>query len=813
MTAAPFVPKDPAAHPGAALQLQLFGPFHAGWGHVPLPRLRTRKEQWLLALLALRSPNAVEREWLAGTLWPECEESRAFSNLRRSLSNLRAALGVDAARIISPTPGSVALATAGMDVDAAAFDAALSRGDAASLEQAVALYRGPLLEGCLEEWAVPERLARETAYLGARERLAEKAAGRGDHAGAVRHLAFVLATDPFRESALRRLMQALADGENRIAVTQTYRDFRRLLRAEMNAEPSAETQALFQRLRAADKVSTSAKSPCRLPHPLTSLIGRENERRNIAAALDTARLVTLTGVGGVGKTRLSIAVAEDCAGEYPNGVWFAGLAALSDPALVPATVAAALEVREPGDPLEALTRHLQDKSLLLVLDNCEHLPAPCAALADHLLTRCTGLRLLATSRQPLGLLGETLWPVSPLSLDDDAGPSEAVRLFVERARQAGSVQRLDADARRTVSGICRKLDGIPLAIELAAARMRSLSVGEINVHLSDRFRLLTDGNRTALPRQQTLRALMDWSYHMLNEQEQILLQRLSVFAGGWTLDAVDAICGDEGMEDWEVADLLTSLVDKSLVIFESQGERMRYRLLETVRQYAEDRLAEGSRRADTRRRHAIYFLTWAEDVEPRLHGPDQPAWLDCMEEEHDNLRASLDWGIEQPPDDETGLRLAGPILVLAPAQPSRRRPRTAGVTVGSIRGVHRQSACRRAPGGWAARLLSAGFCAGPRSSRRGGRPAPCIGGRARRSLRISLRRLGRQTGGGLPGGAAPCWLRVWPLPRRRGMPGCLVWLSGWKRPDAGPKATTKELTPCWCRAKACCGRSATLGRW
>ena len=462
---------------------------------LPLPRLRTRKEQWLLALLALRSPNAVEREWLAGTLWPECAESRAFSNLRRSLSNLRAVLGLDATRIVSPTPGSVALDTAGINVDVAAFDAALARGDLASLEQAVALYHGPLLEGCLEEWAVPERLARETAYLGARETLAEGAATRGDHADAARHLALVLATDPFRESALRRLLQALADGEDRIAVTQTYRDFRRLLRAEMNAEPSAETQALFQRLRAADKVSASAKSPCRLPSQLTSLIGRERERREIAATLDFARLVTLTGIGGVGKTRLAIAVAEDCAGEYPNGVWFAGLAALSDPALVPATVAAALELREPGDPLESLTRHLQDKSLLLVLDNCEHLPTAGAALAEHLLTHCSGLRLLATSRQPLGPLGETVWPVSPLSLDDTAGPSEAARLFVERARQAGAHQRWDGDARRVISGICRALDGIPLAIELAAARTRSMTLDQIGQRLQDRFRLLTGGSR------------------------------------------------------------------------------------------------------------------------------------------------------------------------------------------------------------------------------------------------------------------------------------------------------------------------------
>ena len=544
MPPASVIQKDPAEPTGTMLSLRLFGPFQAGWGQRALPRLRTRKEQWLLALLALRSPSGVEREWLAGTLWPECDESRAFSNLRRSLSNLRAVLGPDAMRIVSPTPGSIALDTAGMEVDVAAFDAALRRGDTASLELSVSLYYGPLLEGCLEEWAVPERLARETAYLQAREKLAAEAAARGDHAEAARHLTLVLAADPFREPALRRLMQALADSEDRIALTQVYRDFRRTLRAEMNAEPSAETQALFQRLRVTDKVSPSTKSPCRLPQTLTSLIGRERERREVAAALDAARLVTLTGVGGVGKTRLAIAVADDCAGEYPNGVWFVGLAALADPALVPATVAAALDLRETGNPLENLTLHLQDKSLLLVLDNCEHLPTASAALADHLLTHCSGLRLLATSRQSLGPLGETVWPVSPLSLDDSAGPSEAVRLFIERARQAGASQRWDGDARRAISGICRKLDGIPLAIELAAARARSMTLEQIAQRLNNGFRLLTGGSRTALPRQQTLRATLDWSYNLLSDEERTLLSRLSVFAGGWTLEAAEAVCCD-----------------------------------------------------------------------------------------------------------------------------------------------------------------------------------------------------------------------------------------------------------------------------
>ena len=537
----PAIPTDPESPP---LRLRLFGPFDARLGNHSLPRLRTRKEQWLLALLALRGPHAVDRGWLAGTLWPESSESGALGNLRRSLNNLRAALGREAARIVSPTPGSLALTGAGCEIDVAAFDDALASGDDEALERAVGLYRGPLLEGCLEEWAVPERERREQAYLGARESLAARAAARGEWAEAARHGRAILAADPYRESALRELMEALDSGGDRTEALEAYRGFKRRLREEAAGEPSPETRALFERLRPNAARPDPARASRRLPHPLTSLIGREGARRAVASALDESRLVTLTGIGGIGKTRLSIAVGGDCAGEDPNGVWFVDLSPLSDPALVPATVAAALGVRQPGDPQEALAAFLEDKSLLLILDNCEHLSQACADLAQALLSRAHGLRMLATSRQPLGLPGETVWPVPPLAVESgDAEPSEAVRLFAERARQSGATGSLE-DVGALIAGICRRLDGIPLAIELAATRARSLPLEEIARRLEDRFRLLAATGRAGPVRHQTLRAALDWSHDLLTDEEKTLLRRLSVFAGGWTLDAAEAVCAD-----------------------------------------------------------------------------------------------------------------------------------------------------------------------------------------------------------------------------------------------------------------------------
>jgi predicted ATPase/class 3 adenylate cyclase len=343
--------------------------------------------------------------------------------------------------------------------------------------------------------------------------------------------------------------------------------------------------------------------PNNLPIQLTSFIGREREMREVKALLTQTRLLTLTGSGGCGKTRLALQVAADLLEDYPDGVWFIDLSVLTDPALVPGTVVATLGIHEePGRPaLTTLAEALKPRTLLLILDNCEHLVGACAQLAETLLQTCPNLRIVATSREALGIAGEVAWRVPSLSLPQPhelAHPDslaritqyEAIRLFIERAEAASSDFRVTPHNLRAIVQICQRLDGIPLAIELAAARVKALSVEQIASRLDDRFRLLTGGSRTALPRQQTLRAMMDWSYELLNERERTLFRRLSAFAGGFTLEAAEAVCADEQIPSYEIVDLLTNLVSKSLVVF--RDEEARYKLLETVRQYARDKLLE-----------------------------------------------------------------------------------------------------------------------------------------------------------------------------------------------------------------------------
>lgn len=380
--------------------------------------------------------------------------------------------------------------------------------------------------------------------------------------------------------------------------------------------------------------------------------------------LASSRLVTLTGAGGVGKTRLALRVATDLVPHYRDGVWLVELAPLSDASLLPDAVAQALRLRgRRGHPTaELLREHLGPRSLLLVLDNCEHLVRACAQLAQELLRACPRLRVLATSREALSLLGEATFLVPSLSLSDPTHPaalaqSEAVRLFADRAAAALPAFRLADQNVGAVLQICRRLDGVPLAIELAAARAGVLSVAEIAARLDDRFRLLAAGNRAAVPRQQTLRATVDWSHDLLSPAERVLFRRLAVFAGGWTLDAAEVVCAGDGLEPADVLDLLAALAAKSLVLAEAQPAATRYRLLETLRQYAEERLKEAGEAAAVQRRHARFFLSLAEAAEPRLWGPEQVGWLDRLEREHDNLRAALRWCAEAG-EAEVALRLA-----------------------------------------------------------------------------------------------------------------------------------------------------------
>jgi predicted ATPase/class 3 adenylate cyclase len=411
--------------------------------------------------------------------------------------------------------------------------------------------------------------------------------------------------------------------------------------------------------------------PHNLPVQLTSFIGREREISEVKALLSTARLLTLTGAGGAGKTRLALQVAADLVDdEFGDGVWLAEFAALADPALVPQTVAASLGLREHSERaiLPILTDFLQFKHVLLVMDNCEHVVAECARLTDHLLRASPDIRILATSQTTLGVPGEVAYGVPPFALPDPRpAPSvehlsqfEAVRLFVERARLNRPGFAVTSDNAAAVAQVVHQLDGIPLAIELAAARAKVMSVQQISERLEDRFRLLSTGGRTAAPRHQTLKAAMDWSYDLLAEPERTLLRRLVVFAGGWTLEAAEAICAGGDVESSQVLDLLAGLVDRSLALVEEvSGGAIRYRLLETVRLYGRERLRASREEERTRTRHRDWFLVLAEQAEGHLQGPEAPAWLDRLETEHDNLRVALEWCKMVEGDAEYWLRLAG----------------------------------------------------------------------------------------------------------------------------------------------------------
>jgi non-specific serine/threonine protein kinase len=407
--------------------------------------------------------------------------------------------------------------------------------------------------------------------------------------------------------------------------------------------------------------------PNNLPIQLTSFIGREREKAEVGRLLITDRLVTLTGAGGAGKTRLALQVAAEGIEEFPDGVWLVELAALSSPDLVPKAVASALGV--PEQLARSLTETLRDalraKSVLVILDNCEHLVEACAQLADALLRTCTNLRILATSREALGVTGETTWRVPSLPVPDPQHlppvdrfkEYDAVRLFMERAVVSDPQFAMTTSNAPAVAQVCHRLDGIPLALELAAARVRVLAVEQIAARLDDRFRLLTGGSRTAVLRHQTLRATMDWSFDLLSQEERALLRRLSVFAGGWTLEAAEAICSGNGVDASDTLDLLTQLVDKSLVITETQGGEARSRLLETVRQYGWERLLEAGEADDVRRRHCEWYLDLAEQADPKLRGNEQELWLERLATEHDNLRTALAWGRTDAQSAEAWLRL------------------------------------------------------------------------------------------------------------------------------------------------------------
>ena len=670
-----------------ALHIQLMGGFRLVSDTTPLTTLDSPRLQALLAYLVLHRAMPHARSHLAFGLWPDTTEAQARTNLRTLLHRLRQALPhadqflqIDAQTVQWRTDASWTFDVADFEHALAEADHAEHDGDPTRLRKALAdaveRYHGDLLPAWYDDWVLLERERLRQLFLTALERLILILEQECEYAVAIGHAQRLLRHDPLHEATYQHLMRLHALSGDRASALRVYKTCATVLERELGVEPSPTTQAAYERLlhmeAPATAVSDRTMLPPRvhnLPIAITSFIGRARERAEVTRLLTTTCLLTLTGAGGCGKTRLALVVAGDLVGDYPDGVWLIELAALTEGALLPQAVATALRVREEAQrPLIAtLVDALRSRQLLLVLDNCEHLIDACAQLAETLLSACPQLRILATSREALGLAGETTWLVPSLALPDphhlpvltELSRVEAVRLFVERAAAALPTFALTPANAAVVAQVCRRLDGIPLAIELAAARMKVVSVETLAARLDDSVRLLTAGSRTALPRQQTLRATIDWSYDLLSEPERALFRRLAVFLGGWTLEAAEAVCAGASVAGNDVLEGLAHLVDKSLVVVDMPPSgAARYRLLEPIRQYAQAKLMESAEAPAMRQRHAHFFLALVEEAEPQLVGAEQVAWLNRLEHEHDNLRAVLRWFIERG-EAAAGLRLGG----------------------------------------------------------------------------------------------------------------------------------------------------------
>ncbi|MBV1848784.1 BTAD domain-containing putative transcriptional regulator [Catellatospora tritici] len=615
-------------------------------------RLRT-----LLIRLALDPGRVVTHAALVDAVWPDDPPANTANALQALVSRLRRAVpGLE----IEPHPAGYRLILATDDLDVTVFEKLRAAGD---LDAALALWRGPALAEVAGADFARGTAARLTEQLtSARE---ERLAAAGDHAD-LAEIEELVAAHPLRERPVLLLMRVLRARGRAPQALAAYERLRAELDATLGTDPSPELAALHvEILRDTGPAAPTASG---LPAGLTSFVGRERELVRVTELAAGHRLVTLTGPGGTGKTRLSVEVARDLAGRLPGGVALVELAAVTEPDQVPYAVAAALGLRDQSalsqgvrpaarrDATERLADALANRQALIVLDNCEHLLEAAAHLAAVLLAACPRLRIIATSREPLGVLGEALWPVLPLAVPPPgAGPDEAagypaMRLLVERAMAGRPDFVLDDGNTAAMTVLCRALDGVPLAIELAAARLRTLPPEQLAARLGDRFRLLSGGNRTALPRHQTLRAVVDWSWDLLTPAEQAVWRRLSVFAGGATLAAAEAACAELGSD---TVDVLAALVDKS--ILRLSGDR--YQLLETIREYGLDRLDESGEHGAAVRAHSAYFLELAETAEPLLRRAEQVTWLRRLRADHDNLLVALRRALHAR-DAELSVRLA-----------------------------------------------------------------------------------------------------------------------------------------------------------
>jgi predicted ATPase/DNA-binding SARP family transcriptional activator len=671
-----------------ALAFQFLGPPQLILENVPV-NVNRRSIVALLAYLAVNDSGQAKRtytrEALSALLWPDYDQVKAFTNLRHTLWEIQKHFGSGWLTTNRETVGLHPDAKLWVDVHR--FESLLLEGLQQSdvslrivqLAEGVKLYRHHFLAGfnlknapTFDEWSLAKADDLRNKHTEALTLLAEDYCLLGEAESALQYARRLVTLDPLNESAHRLLMQIYSQVGQYNAALKQYQSFEETLRRELGIDPKPETRALYKQIRKGDitqiHVGTTRETvtpQTNLPQQLTSFIGREQQQAEIVHLLGQNRFITLAGPGGIGKTRLSLQVATKAFHQFPDGVWFIELAPLTNPDLIPQTILSTLRLSEQAGktPLIVLEEQLSPKKLLLILDNCEHLIAGSARVAHALLKSTSGVKILATSREVMNIGGEIAWRVPSLELPDPKSASdqlskyESVSLFIERASSVQPRLNLDESNMLSIAQICSRLDGIPLAIELAAARVNALGVKQIARRLDDRFRLLTKGGRLALERHQTLRAAVDWSYNLLDADEKKLLVRLSVFGGGWTLEAAEQICVKQRGE-FDVPDVLSDLIDKSLVIMDGSTGEARYHLLETTRQYGREKLLESEESERFHHKHLMYFLEFAEKGNREATGPQQAEVIDLMDAEHDNFRAALDWCISNE-DLEHSLQLLG----------------------------------------------------------------------------------------------------------------------------------------------------------
>ncbi|MEV0949645.1 BTAD domain-containing putative transcriptional regulator [Promicromonospora sp. NPDC050249] len=644
----------------ARVQIGMIGPLEVRLDDGVLAEVPGSRLRALLIALALNAGRAVQRATLVDWIWGEQPPSDATNALQRLVSRLRKVLPDGS---IEGQPSGYRLLVDPDAVDALRFERLVDRARTADgprrvqlLREALLLWRGKAmqdvdLEGSTAFDAAVTRL--EGLHLTALEDRFDAEISLGHGAGLVPELTDLVAAHPLRERLVAALMRGLAAAGRDTDALLVYQRTREALADGLGVDPSTELSALHVALLRGEVGPRDESRRTNLRAELTSYVGKDSDIAAVRAMVGEHRLTTLTGPGGAGKTRLATEAARTLVDDVPDGVWLVELAVVGADGDVAQATLAGLGLRDTLlgeatdlEPAERLVAALREREMVLVLDNCEHVIEHAAAFAHRLLGECRQLRILATSREPLGITGEALWPVLPLEVptqDADLGEIEsapAVRLLRERARAARQDLTVDAVTLTTMARICRSLDGMPLAIELAATRLRTMSVDQLADRLDDRFRVLTGGSRTALPRHRTLRAMVDWSWELLTDAERTVLRRLSVFVGGASLDAAERVCAGDAAGEAEVLDLLTALTEKSLLIADAGGSP-RYRMLGTIKEYAAQRLAEAGESDLARRAHLDWFVELTETIEPQLRRPEQLQGLTTLAGEHDNLSAAM----------------------------------------------------------------------------------------------------------------------------------------------------------------------------